>query len=454
MYFAYGALLALAAVITFPWFLVQGLRHGKYLGTVRARLGRLPDGAALPRGAIWLHAVSLGELLACQGVIDGLKRRFPARPLVVSTTTETAQRAARERMAAGSLRADAVFFCPFDFGFAVRRVLRRIEPVLLVIAETELWPNLIVATSRAGVPVAVVNARLSDRSFPRYRLFRFFFRGVIRHVSLLLAQSREDARRFCELGIDADRVRYAGNLKYDTGDAAPLPGWLAGQLRAWSAASSSGILLAGSTAAGEEETVIEAFRRLRAARPGLRLILAPRRPERFAEVAALAERNQYRAARRSQMSAEAPLDTGVDVLLLDTVGELAAFYHFATVAFVGGSLVPHGGQNILEAARFARPIVVGPYVHNFRDMVREFAAAGALRQAASAAELAGALDDLFRDEPAAREMGNRARDLAEANRGATARVVDALAVLLEGQSMDAHNVAARQPALPASKEGR
>jgi 3-deoxy-D-manno-octulosonic-acid transferase len=424
MYLVYSFLLAVAAVVTFPYFLVQGLRHGKYLGSAAARLGRAPEAARTPGGAIWLHAVSVGEVLACQRLAAGLKQRFSKRPLVVSTTTESGFRTAAKR-----LQADAVFYCPFDFAFAVRRVLKALRPAILLVAETELWPNLLREPSRAGIPVAVFNARVSDRSFPRYRRFRFFFRHVLDCVSLLLPQSDEDARRLLELGAPPARLRLAGNLKYDQPAAPPLPDWLDEQLREWAA---NGALVAGSTAAGEETQVLEAFGRLRLRHAGLRLILAPRRPERFEEVAAMAAGQGFAVARRSGLEPAKPQHLRhAQVLLLDTIGELRAFYGYATVAFVGGSLVPHGGQNILEAAQFARPIVVGPHMSNFRDMTRVFLRAGALRQVASAAELAPALEELFENAAMREALGQAALRLLEANRGATDRVIEAVAELLD-----------------------
>ncbi len=431
MYFAYSLLLALAAVFLFPFFLVQGLRKGKYLASFRARLGRVPaevrapDRAENPTegDAIWLHAVSVGEALACQGLAAALKERFPSRRLLVSTTTETGLETARRR-----LTADGFLFCPFDFAFSVRRVLGAVRPALLVVAETELWPNLFYRAWVAGVPIAVVNTRVSDRSFPRYRRFRFFFRDVVNRASLLLAQSEEDARRLRDLGAEASRVHVAGNLKYDQCGAACLPEWLDRQVRAWAA---GGALVAGSTAAGEEAAVLGAFRSIAGARSGLRLILAPRRPERFAEVAELAVSFGFGLARRSELAPDSVLRDSADVLLLDTVGELSGFYRYATVAFVGGSLVPHGGQNILEAAQFARPIVVGPHMSNFREITESFRAAGALRQVRSTSELLPALQELFSDPALASSVGEAARRLLEANRGATARTVDFLAMLLE-----------------------
>ena len=440
MYLLYSFLLALAALVTFPYFLVQGLRYGKYLGSFRERLGRVPERAHSPHSqgdALWLHAVSVGELLACQSLVAGLKQRFPQRPLLVSTTTETGFRTAQQRFETGALKTDAIFYCPFDFRFSVRRVLRRVRPALLLVAETEFWPNLFWEASRGGVQVVVVNARISDRSFPRYRLFRGFIGKVLNQATLLMAQSEVDAERLRQLGADPARVRVAGNLKFDREAAAPLPDWLDRQLSRWTA---TGALVAGSTAAGEEEVLLAGFQRLREHRPSLRLLLAPRRPERFEEVAQLIAARGFRLARRSQLTAapdveidpeiDAEIDPEAAVLLLDSMGELSAVYRYATVAFVGGSLVPHGGQNVLEAVQFARPVVVGPYMQNFRDIAHAFGAAGALRQVGSGGELFGALEQLFDDPAAAAAMGHAGRRLLEANRGATERVLEAVAALL------------------------
>ena len=423
MYLLYSAALAVVAALTFPYFLFQGLRRGKYLRSFTARWGKLPrEIADLGPGCVWLHAVSVGEVLACPGLVAELRERLPGRKVLVSTTTETGMQAARQRLAA-----DGVFYCPFDFAFAVRRVLGRLKPALVVVAETELWPNLFREARASGARLAVVNARISDRSFPRYKALRFFFRRVLDCADLLLAQSAEDARRLGEMGAAANRVRVMGTLKYDLGEPAPLPPWLAAELEPWAA---PGVLLAGSTAEGEEKPVLQAFARLRLRRPSLRLMVAPRRPERFEPLAEMVRASGFQMQRRSQL-VEENAALSADVLLVDTVGELAALYRYASVAFVGGSLVPHGGQNPLEPAWFARPIVVGPSMSNFREITAAFLAAGALRQVKSTEDLPAVLEELFADPVAARRMGERARALVETNRGSTARTAEALCRLLE-----------------------
>jgi len=423
MYLLYSAALAVAAALAFPYYLIQGLRHGKYLRNFWARWGRLPADLAGDglEGCVWLHAVSVGEVLACPRLVSELRTRLPTRKLLVSTTTETGMATARARLAA-----DGFFYCPFDFAFVVRRVLRQIRPALVVVAETELWPNLFQEVRASGARLAVVNARISDRSFPRYRAFRFLFEHVLGCADRLLAQSAEDARRLREMGARPQTLTVTGTLKYDLRPPADLPSWLDAELQRWAA---PGVLLAGSTAAGEEEHVLAALARLRRRRPALRLLLAPRRPERFDEVATLVEKSELTVQRRSRLS---PEQSGLpaDVLLLDTVGELAAAYRYADVAFVGGSLVPHGGQNPLEPALFARPIIVGPHTSNFREITETFRQSKALRQIQSAGELGPALEELFSDPVEARQMGERARALIDANRGATEKTAAELEALL------------------------
>ncbi len=425
MYLLYSAALAAAAALTFPYFAIQGLRHGKYWRSFRARWGGVapagaadageaasPGEAAGGTGAIWLHAVSVGEVLACPRLVNELRARMPGRRILVSTTTETGLETARRRLAA-----DGFFYCPYDFAFTVRRVLKRVRPAMLVVAETELWPNLFREARKSGARVALVNARVSDRSFPRYRMARALFRQVLADADLLLAQSSEDARRLTEIG--GANVQVSTPLKYDQVEPAALPAWLHSELERWSA---PGVLVAGSTAAGEEEHLLRAWKG--------RMILAPRRPERFDAVSAMAPTQRLSALREGAQITS-------DILLLDTVGELASIYRYAKVTFVGGSLVDHGGQNPLEPAWFGKPIVVGPSMTNFRDITAKLLAADAIRQVRSASELPAALQETSRDSA----MGERARAVLDANRGSAAFTADALARLLA--SGDAVGAAAR-----------
>ncbi|HEY3120493.1 MAG TPA: glycosyltransferase N-terminal domain-containing protein, partial [Vicinamibacteria bacterium] len=337
VFLLYNIALSAAFVAAAPFYLWKGRRTGKYLRTFRERLGRLPP---LNRGgerSIWVHAVSVGEVLAVRGLVESLRRRFPGRRVFLSTTTVTGNTVARQ-----SVATDGLFFAPFDWPGPVRRALEAVDPALLVLVETELWPNLIHEARRRGTRIALVNGRISPRSFPRYRRLRALLREVLEEVDLFLMQGEAHARRVREMGAPADRVRVLGNLKYDAPPAGS--GGEAGGLIA--AEAGRPVWVAGSTARGEETLVLEAFRRARERVPSLRLVLAPRHPERFEEAAALVAAAGFHGARRSRLGAGGWREG--DVLLLDTLGELAAAYAGATVVFVGGSLVAAGGHNVLE----------------------------------------------------------------------------------------------------------
>jgi 3-deoxy-D-manno-octulosonic-acid transferase len=432
MYRLYSFLTAAGAILLLPYFLVRG--RGKYLSNLRERMGHLPAGWRRPgtasQGAIWIHAVSVGEAIAAVPLARRLKKRFPARPVVVSTTTLTGQRIARERMGF----ADGFFFFPLDWPGPVRRVLRAVAPALVIILETEIWPNFLREARRASVPVVFVNGRISDRSFARYLrangLFGGFLGRVLADAELFLMQSEADAERVRALGAPAGRVAVAGNMKYDL--AAPEPGpfarWLEGQLEEqerWP------VVIAGSVVADEEEPVLAAFDLVQRRWRRALLVLAPRKPERFEAAARIVAERGWQLARRSALKMDAPLDAAADVLLLDTVGELAALYRLADAVFVGGSLVPAGGHNILEPACFGKAPVFGPSMENFRDIAARFVEIGAGRMVGSAAELGQAWLELVEDEMQRLGMGLAAQALIERHSGATDRVLERLAAVLE-----------------------
>jgi 3-deoxy-D-manno-octulosonic-acid transferase len=368
-----------------------------------------------------VHAVSVGETLTARPLLRALKARFPDRPLYLSTTTVTGA-AVAERDAGG---ADALLFAPFDWPVPVRSVLARVQPALLVLMETELWPNLIHEARRRGTRVAVVNGRLSPRSFARYRRVRRWLARVLAEVDVFLMQGESHAQRVMALGAPPERVRVAGNLKYNAVDDPRPPAELAALIPAGT--PESPLWIAGSTAAGEEPLVLDALRRVRERHPRLRLLLVPRHPERFAEALALAGQAGFRAARRSALPG--PWSDG-DVLVLDTLGELPRLYALASVVFVGGSLVPSGGHNVLEAAVARRPVIVGPHMENFQEIADEMTAAGALLRADSPGALADQVAALLDDPARAAEIGERARAVVDRNRDALARTVEALSALV------------------------
>jgi 3-deoxy-D-manno-octulosonic-acid transferase len=449
VYFIYSLLMGLAALLLTPYWLVQGLRHGKYFSNLGQRLGlSFPTLGKLPEqrpGAIWIHAVSVGEALSGITLARRLKQAYPDRPLVVSTTTLTGQALARERIPF----ADAVFYFPLDWAFCVRHVLRAIRPSIVVVLETEIWPNFLREARRNDVPVVFVSGRISDRSSARYRRFlgvfgfflRPFLRAALANVPAFLMQSEKDAERIRALGAPADRVRVSGNLKYDLELPAPTPisQWLAAEaLRC----GRSPIIVAGSVVATEEPLALIAFGTLQGEFPKALLVLAPRKPESFASAAEFIDESHRKFIRRSQLPVPGPSQNGasnvessipedVTVILLDSIGELASLYRVADGAFVGGSLVPSGGHNILEPAAFGKIPVFGPSMENFAEIAQRFTTAGAAVQVESPEDAGVAWIEFLRNPERAAKMGETARNLVESSRGATDRAIAEIARHLE-----------------------
>jgi 3-deoxy-D-manno-octulosonic-acid transferase len=428
VYFAYSVLLTLALVLSAPWWLLEMLRHGKYRAGLGERLGAVPErlkGRHL-RDTIWIHAVSVGEVLAVSRVVEELRVRQPEWRVVISTTTDTGQKLARERFGESN-----VFYFPLDLGWATRPYLRALRPKLIVLVESEFWPNLLHMARRASVPVAVVNARVSDRSLPRYVRFRGLLRRVLRDISDFLAQSDEDARRLIQIGAPPERVSVGGNLKFEV--KAPARTAIADAFAAAVARDPFGpVIVAGSTLEGEEAILLECFRHVLDSYPTAVLVLAPRHPQRFDAVAALLEGSGVGWDRRSSWSG--PTLAAGRVLLLDTIGELAGLYQYADIAFVGGSLVPRGGHNVLEAAQFGVPILVGPYTENFRDIISIFQRAGGLR-VVTPGSLGSTMLALFANHDERTRLGRSARNVMQEQGGATQRTVDALLALLPSAVM-------------------
>ena len=410
-------------LVSLPYWLFQMARHGKYSKGLAERLGRLPSRLQLPKEqepAIWVHAVSVGEVLAVAGLVEELQRRFPEHRIFISTTTDTGQALARKRFGEAS-----VFYFPMDFAFAIRPYLRALRPRMVVIAETEFWPNFLRLAHASGARIAVVNARISDRSWPSYRRFRGLLRRLLANVDLFLAQTTEDAARLRDIGAAPERVRVTGNLKFDV--PAPAPPAIVESVRKSIAATGAGpVLVCGSTVEGEESLLLKAFENLLVQHPRAVMILAPRHPERFAAVAALLEQMSIRFLRRSLWNGE-PLTSGV--LLLDTIGELAALYALADIAFVGGSLVPRGGHNIIEPAQHGVATVVGNHTENFRDIVSLFQSRDAVR-IVGPAELPLVLLELLANDEERRALGQRAAETMRSQIGATARTAGELQELM------------------------
>lgn len=435
MQLLYSFCYTLAFLALLPYFAYQAVFNRKYLGNMRGRLWLKPELATDgSKPTIWLHAVSVGETLAAKPLIAALRERFPNHRLIVSTTTMTGQAVARKRLP----EANGVCYFPFDWKFTVRRALDVIQPQVVILMESELWLNFLDECRARQIPTVVVNGRISDRSFPRSQKFSFFVRRLYGLVTQFLMQSRIDAERAVKLGAPAERVQVSGNLKYDIGGAEESPKLIetARQLDATFALADSRLIVAGSTSEGEERTMLEAFGQLRKsdAWGKVRLLIAPRHPERFSAVAELLAASGVKFSRRSAATESA---TDAQVILLDSIGELAAIYRFASVVFVGGSLVPVGGHNILEPALFAKPIIVGPHMQNFREITKEFLRREALIQlretnaCKQSQDLCRTFAELLNDPDRARQLGANARQAIEDNRGATARTVAAIAELIE-----------------------
>jgi tetraacyldisaccharide 4'-kinase len=396
------------------YFLGRSIRQPAYFATLRERWGWLPlSYRQTGCGGIWLHAVSVGETLVLVELIRRLRAELPAAPLFMSVGTLAGRKVADEKL--GAL-VDGVFYAPLDFAFVIRRVLRRVRPSVVVIAETEIWPNLFREVKRAGCGLLVVNGRISDEAAPRYRKWRWFFRHALRWPDMILAQSQDARERFTALGAPPEKVVVGGNLKYDfrPGPPSPVVDDFLDRVRpesVWVAAS--------TMPPDEDDAVITAFREI--ARPGLLLLLAPRKPQRFELVAGKLKEAGIPMVRRSSLP-EGSL-TLPGVLLLDSIGELSGLFSSADVVFMGGSLAPRGGHNILEPAMFGKPVVVGPHMENFRDIADAFRSAGALVEIESASELSQAVGGLLRDRERAAEIGRRARQCADAQGGAAATAV-------------------------------
>ena len=427
--FLYNLGLLLALVLGAPWWLGQMAATRKYREGLRERLGGVPErlgerhldagkGASGSRRAIWLHAVSVGEVLAVSRLVAELDARLPHYRVLISTTTRTGQALARERFGA-----ERVFYCPLDLPWAVARYLQALKPAMLVLAETEFWPNLLNGCSRRGIPVAVVNARISDRSWPRYQRLRRLWRPFLSRLAAVLAQSETDAARLLALGCTPERVAVNGNLKFDVRAGEPAAAThLIRQLTGGLA-----LAVAGSTLEGEEAMLLAAWPAILASEQGLALVLAPRHPERFDSVAEILARSGFPWRRRSALG-ENPLVSG-EIVLLDSIGELASVYSLASVAFVGGSLAPAGGHNPLEPAQFGVPVVMGPHFANFRGIVEALQAKDAIK-ITQAQDLAGTIASLLDGREAASAMGERGRQVFEEQAGATERTVSALRGIL------------------------
>jgi len=417
MYLAYSLLLTLGLVVLIPHFLFQALAHGKYIAGLRQRLGSVPQVDGKP--VIWLHCVSVGETQAARPLAQRLKQEFPHHALVVSTITLTGQTLARDVFRD---QAESVFYFPFDWRWSARRALKAINPAAVLIMETELWPNFLRECKARRIPVALVNGRISRQSYRRYTLIKFFLRRVLSCLSVAVMQSETDAERLQSLGMESDRLFTAGNLKFDA-EVAGETTRIEEIGNRFGFRSGTPLILAASTHSGEEAMILESFKQLRTKQP-VRLMIAPRHPERFNEVAALIQKSGLSWARKT--NPPQPEDADAAVILLDTIGELPATYSLADVVFVGGSLVDKGGHNVLEPAAAGAAVVTGAHTHNFHAIVDLMVEAGAIVQlppVITIEEITNVFAELLASIEERDALGRRAKQLVTDNQGATDRTI-------------------------------
>ena len=432
IYFLYRVCQAFAFPFVLLYFLYRGLRSRAYWSSLPQRFGFLPGSfSQTGPGAIWFHAVSVGEVLGSADFLRRVRAEFPQTPLFVSTGTIAGQATARDKL---KELAEGIFYAPVDYVFSVRRALRRLNPSLVIVAETEIWPNLVREVKRTGAALAIVNARISDRAYPRYRRLAWFFRAVLPAADAILVQSDEIGRRYLTLGATPAAVRTGGSFKYDfdrrpaAGDS-PVMALLArlGPKHVWIAAST---VPPAPGEVDEDAAVLEAYRTVAARHPGLLLVWAPRKPEHFAKAAEKLARAGIPFIRRSRLEAETLRDLPA-VLLLDSIGELSGLFAAASVVFMGGTLAARGGHNILEPALFAKPVVIGPHMENFQAIAEELRGAGATVEIARPGELGDVVSMLLADAETSARIGQRALACAEAGRGASGRAVAAMRSLYD-----------------------
>ncbi len=432
MYLLYSLLLTVGMIALTPLFVIDAVRTRKYITGLGQRLGRLPRINAHRRPLIWLHCVSVGETTAARTLVQALANRFPSYRLAISTTTITGHRVAGDLF---GNEAAAIFYFPIDWAWTVRRVLRRLQPEAVLIMETELWPRLFHECRARAIPVVLLNGRISPKSFRRYKWVRPFISRVLDDLSVALMQSEADAERILQLGMLGERVMRPGNLKFDSAQTAMNDDVTHMIRRRFAFDGSQPLIVAASTHAPEERILLEAFKRVKNSGINARLLIAPRHPERFGEVASLLQESDLTWSRRSGESRAS--DASCELVLLDTVGELRATYSLADIAFVGGSIAPHGGHNVLEPAALGLCVITGPHTENFaavtKALLREESIVQLPNLPASeiSAELADVLSRLLSDESRRREIGRRAQAVCTHNTGATERTIEVIAQILE-----------------------
>ncbi len=426
MFFLYNLLLTVFTILALPFLLVKVLTTKKYRKGLTQRLGILPEGELRNiqgEGPIWVHAVSVGETIAAIPLVRELRRNYPEKKILVTTVTVTGHQTARSQVK----EADAILFFPFDMGWIVKKVLKKIGPSMFILIETEIWPNCIRVLSRMQVPILIVNGRISTASYRGYLRVRFLMNRVLQMIDAFSMQTEEDARRIIAMGAPSDRVRNSGSVKFDH-HPNPLNEVEKKSMREdYHLPAEGRILVVGSTHQNEEELLIDTYVSLKKEFSDLSMVLAPRHPERAGEVEELLNRKHLAYQRRSSP------EPGKPILLLDTVGELSRLYGIGSLSFVGGSLVPTGGHNILEPAIYGVPVVFGPHMENFPEISVVVKERGGGVQVKGSEELVQVMGDLMRDPEKSHRMGNAGIRIIQENQGALKRTLDLIDTIFSGE---------------------
>jgi len=417
-YHLYNILITLLLILASPYFLFRSLFQEKFRRALPQRLGFFETPSF--RRSIWVHAASVGEVFCSIPLLKKIKEEFPLFKIVLTTLTSTGNEAAKTRVP----EADRVFFLPIDHPLIVKRAIEKIQPGILLIAETELWPNLLRACGEKGIPIVLFNGRISQRSFRRYLRFKFFFKECLKHISLFLMQTEEDRKRIFEIGGESQKIRTVGNLKFDQTFPPFTHETLSGVAKKLDLQGMEKILIAGSTHAGEEEILVSLYKALKEIIPPLVLILAPRHLERLEEVEGILRRESVAWSRKTTLipGAGRSDQRQPGVILLDTMGELMGVYSLGTLVFVGGSLVPVGGHNPLEPLFFEKCVLFGPYMFNFLEISTRLIEEGGAIQVSGKEDLFSQLKRLFFDELDRKAVGEKGHQFLQKHRGATRRM--------------------------------
>lgn len=433
MFIIYDLIYVLVAILSLPYLIVRLAKNPRYCEGFRMRLGILPDEFTkklLSKRVIWIHAVSVGEVMASKTLLDNLREKFPDHRLIISTVTQTGNRIAKTVVR----QEDIVIYFPFDLSFITQSLIKKISPALFLMIETEIWPNFITAASKGDVPVVLVNGRISPKSFSRYRKIKFLLKGVLEKIELFLMQTEGDRKRIVSLGAPPDKVKVTGNMKFDQASLAEVSEEEIAKLKdLLNISGDDSLFVAGSTHKGEEEILLRAYQHLKRQYQNLKLLLAPRHPQRSLQVERLVKKYGFVPVRVSQLvdnkpstiDPSAPLRAGDKrIFILDTIGQLRSIYSLATLVFVGGSLVPHGGQNPLEPACLAKPILFGPHLFNFQAIANALLQRKAAVLVEDGQDLESRSSELLKDSSRRENLGRLAKETIGLSLGATKRNID------------------------------